>query len=134
MAWCILNIAFRILKFCLTICYQTPGSYWFSITFIASYRQRQACLQKQQSSITVYHLPNKGNKRPPPLFYFYLQQTNTSLLFTCLFSENKRKLPFFYSSLFCLRNSGNVETWKHGDMETWRHGDMETWGHGYMDT
>jgi hypothetical protein len=68
-------------------------------------------------------------------------------VFRCHFSfaENKRKLPFFISSVFRLRNSRNVETWtwRHGDedMETWRHRDMETlrhegietWRHGDMD-
>jgi hypothetical protein len=32
-----------------------------------------------------------------------------------LFAENKRKLPFSVSSVFPLRNSVNMETWK------WRH-------------
>jgi hypothetical protein len=59
-------------------------------------------------------------------------------VFRCCFSftENKRKLPFFISSVFRLRNSRNVETWRHGDegMETWRHRDMETLRHGDIDT
>jgi hypothetical protein len=56
--------------------------------------------------------------------------------------KEKRKLPISVSSIFLLRNSGNMETWRHGDgdmerwrhrhvdMKTWRSGDMETWRHG----
>ncbi len=48
-------------------------------------------------------------------------------------------------AVFCLRNSGNsetwtwrfgdIETWRHGDIdkETWKHGDTELWSHGDMD-
>ncbi len=56
---------------------------------------------------------------------------------------NKRKLPFSISSVFCLRNSGNTETWtwrhegmkacRHADMQKWKLGDMETWRHWHGD-
>jgi hypothetical protein len=54
-------------------------------------------LQKQQSSITIYHLAMNENKG----------------LFS--FAENIRKLLFSVSSIFCLRNP----EWSHGyeDME-----------------
>ncbi len=66
--------------------------------------------------------------------HFRLQQTNGSLPFPVPSCRKKRKLPFSVSSIFHLRNSGNVETWtwRHGDgdMETWRCRDIETWRHG----
>ncbi len=58
-------------------------------------------------------------------------------MFPFPFAENKRKLPLSVSSVFRMRNSGNMETWtrRHGDMETWRHGYrvMETWRHRHGD-
>jgi hypothetical protein len=52
------------------------------------------------------------------------------------FAATKRKLPFSVSSVFCLLNSGNMETGtcRHEDMETWGHGDIETWIHGDLET
>jgi hypothetical protein len=44
-------------------------------------------------------------------------------------------LLFFVSSVFRLRNSGNMETWRHRNrtVEKRRHGDLETWAHGHGD-
>ncbi len=68
-----------------------------------------ARLLKQKSSITVYRFSTEEKKRPftlsvwsKPTEVCCLQQTNGS----CRFSV---------SSVFCLRNSWNVEKWKHGD-------------------
>jgi hypothetical protein len=44
------------------------------------------------------------------------QGKQTSIFgFRFALAENKKKLPFSVSSVFRLRDSGNVETW------TWRH-------------
>jgi hypothetical protein len=70
------------------------------------YGHRWACLLRQQSSITVYCLPTKENKRPfsvsvcskqTKVFFFRLQKTNGSCHF----------------QLVPLRNYQNV------DVETW---------------
>jgi hypothetical protein len=77
------------------------------INEMASYQHRWARLLKQ-TAIVDYRLPfaNKGKQTS-------LCSKSGSLPFP--FAENKRKLPFSIGSVFCLRNSGNVETWRHGD-------------------
>jgi hypothetical protein len=77
---------------------------------------------KQQFFYRRLSFANQG-KQPS---VFRLQTGVCSFRFP--FAENKRKLLFSVSSVFCLRNSGNMEvidivTWR------WRHGNMETWGH-----
>jgi hypothetical protein len=81
-------------------------------------------------------LANQGKQTS--VFRFRLQQTNGSLPFpfsvcskqteVCRcrfpFAANKRKFLFTVSSVFYLRNSRDMETWKNKDMETWRQGDM----------
>jgi hypothetical protein len=92
---------------------------------------RWARLLKQQSSITVYRLQTKENKRPFSvsacsskqkfaISVFSLQQTNRSCRFPLV--------PFSVSGIpETLRHEhGDMEKWIHGSMEKWRHKDMET--------
>jgi hypothetical protein len=83
---------------------------------------RWECFLKQQSSITIYHLPIKENKLP---FSISVCSKQTEV---CCFH-----FPFA-SNQFCFQFCGILETWRHGDenMETWRHR-HETWRHGDMD-
>ncbi len=92
---------------------------------------RWAPLLKQQSSITVNHLPTKENKRLCPvsvcskqkkLCRSRLQKTDGSCRFP----------------LVPLSVCGIPKTWMHGhgDIVTWkwRHGDMETRRHGHVES
>ncbi len=80
------------------------------------------------SSITVYCLPTKEKKH---LFFVIVCSKQMEVChFRFPFTENNWKLPFSVSSIFCLQNYGNVETWRFGDghigdMETWRNGDID---------
>ncbi len=98
---------------------------------ISSFVHRWARLLEQQSSITIYRWPTKKNKLP----------------FSISVCSKQTEVAFSVSSFFHLRNSGNMETWRHGhrDMDmaswTWRHGnehegiDLKTlaWRHGHGD-
>jgi hypothetical protein len=96
-----------------------------------------------QSLITDYRFPTKDNKRP---FSVSVSSKQTEVCRCRVpFAENKRRLPFFISSVFRFRNYGmlrhggmEMDTWRHGimEMETWKHGgtDMENWKHGDMET
>ncbi len=91
-------------------------------------RHRWARLLKQQSSITICRLPTKKNKLPFSASVCRKQMEVCH--FPLLIAANKRQ-PFSVTSVFRLRNSGNMETWRHGNIETWKHGNMETWRHRY---
>jgi hypothetical protein len=72
-----------------------------------------------ETAIVDYHLSFADQGKQTSVYCFCLRQTNGKAI-----------------AVFSLRNSGNMETLKHGDidMETWKHGEMETWRHGEMET
>jgi hypothetical protein len=76
------------------------------------------------SSVTIYPLPTKENRRP---FSLSVCRKQTEVCrFHFPFAENKWKLPF---PLVPLYGCGIQETWRHGHGDT----DIETWRlrHGY---
>jgi hypothetical protein len=83
-----------------------------------SYSHRWARVLKQQSSMTVYRLPNNENK----------------LLFSIPVCSKQTEVVIFHWFRFPFaknRKHGDIETWRHKDLETWIYEDMETWGHGF---
>jgi hypothetical protein len=96
-----------------------------------------------ETEIVDYHLAIKDFKLP---FSVSIGSNQRKVCHFCfLFAANKWKLPFSFSFVFCLQNSGNIDTNGHTDrdMETRRHGDgdiekwrrrHETWEHAEMDT
>jgi hypothetical protein len=65
--------------------------------------------------IDFYRLPTKENKLPFSISVCRKQMEVCRFRFS--FAANKQKLLFSVSSVLCLRNSGNMETWRKGDME-----------------
>jgi hypothetical protein len=88
---------------------------------------------EQQTTITVYRLPTKKNKIPFSVSICSKQTEVCHVRFP--FAANKRKLPLSINLIIRLRNSGNMETWRHedADLETWRHR-HETWKNREMET
>jgi hypothetical protein len=62
-------------------------------------------------SITVYRLPIKENKRP---FSVSIRSKQTE---TCRLQQKNGSCRFSISSVFRLRNSINVEAWRHGEIK-----------------
>jgi hypothetical protein len=73
-----------------------------------------------EKAIVDYRLSfaDQGKKLPSFVSVYSKQMEVCRFFFP--FPANKRKLPFFVSSICRLQNSGNMETWK------WRLRDMET--------
>ncbi len=81
-----------------------------------------------ETATVNYRLSFADKGQQTSVFLFHLQQSIGSLPFPFSFTANKQKLPFSISSIFRLRYSGNMETWKHGDIDM-RHGNMKKWRH-----
>jgi hypothetical protein len=66
-----------------------------------------------ETAIVDYRLSFAEQGKKTSVFRFYLQQTNGSLSFPFFVCRKQKEI-----AVIRLRNSGNMETWKHGGMET----------------
>ncbi len=85
-----------------------------------------------ETAIVNYRLSFDDKGKQTSVFLFRLQLSIGSLPFPFSFTANKQKLPFSISSVFRLRYSGNMETWKHGDIDM-RPENMKRWRHVLKD-
>jgi hypothetical protein len=89
-----------------------------------------------ETAIVDYCLSFVNQGKQTSVFHYFCSKQMEDCRFRFPFADNKWKLPFSISSVFCSRKHGDMgmETWRHGDMGKWRHGDTETWGDGDKET
>jgi hypothetical protein len=74
-----------------------------------------------ETAIVDYHLSFADQEKTNFRFSVSVCRKETEVChFRFLFAANKWKLQFSISSVFCLRNAGNMETWRcrQENMET----------------
>ncbi len=91
-------------------------------------------LLKQQSSIIVYRLPTKENKRPFSVSVCR-KQTEVCRVFRLQKTDGSCRVLLVLFSICGIPEMWrmDMETYRLADMQTCRHGDMKTWRHGQAD-